>query len=68
MSSRSFQNLKKELDLLLEEKIKRPRPVDWSDRASSDCAVISAIVDLITTQETATSSQEPYRKSHQHWD
>ncbi|XP_053479622.1 LOW QUALITY PROTEIN: ATP-dependent DNA/RNA helicase DHX36 [Ictalurus furcatus] len=62
------KDLKKELDLLLEEKIKRPRPVDWSDRASKDCAVISAIVDLITTQETATSSQEPYRKSHQHWD
>ncbi|KAM9481624.1 ATP-dependent DNA/RNA helicase DHX36 [Clarias gariepinus] len=62
------KNLKKELDLLLEEKIKRPRPVDWSDRASKDCAVISAIVDLITTQESAASQQEPYRRSHQHWD
>ncbi|KAF5894422.1 ATP-dependent RNA helicase DHX36, partial [Clarias magur] len=53
------KNLKKELDLLLEEKIKQPRPVDWSDRASKDCAVISAIVDLITTQESAASPQEP---------
>ncbi|KAF7698822.1 hypothetical protein HF521_003564 [Silurus meridionalis] len=62
------KNLKKELDLLLEEKIKQPRPVDWSDRASKDCAVISAIIDLITTQENTTSMQEPYRKSCQHWD
>ncbi|XP_072551465.1 ATP-dependent DNA/RNA helicase DHX36 [Salminus brasiliensis] len=64
------KNLKKELDLLLEEKIKQPCPVDWSDRSSKDCAVISAIVDLITTQESpgATSSQEPFRKIPQHWD
>ncbi|XP_060734335.1 ATP-dependent DNA/RNA helicase DHX36 [Tachysurus vachellii] len=62
------KSLKKELDLLLEEKIKRPRPVDWSDRTSKDCAVISAIIDLITTQESATSSHEPYWKSRQSWD
>lgn len=46
------KELRKELDVLLEEKIKRPRPVDWNDRHSKDCAVISAIIDLITTQET----------------
>uniref|UniRef100_A0A8B9GX67 RNA helicase n=1 Tax=Astyanax mexicanus TaxID=7994 RepID=A0A8B9GX67_ASTMX len=64
------KNLKKELDLLLEEKIKQPCPVDWSDRSSKDCAVISAIVDLITTQEnTATPySPEQSRKIPQHWD
>ncbi|KAL7870259.1 hypothetical protein SRHO_G00077560 [Serrasalmus rhombeus] len=64
------KNLKKELDMLLEEKIKRPRPVDWSDRSSKDCAVISAIVDLITTQESpgAAPSREPSRKIPQHWD
>ncbi|XP_051727334.1 ATP-dependent DNA/RNA helicase DHX36 [Ctenopharyngodon idella] len=46
------KELRKELDVLLEEKIKSPRPVDWNDRQSKDCAVISAIIDLITTQET----------------
>ncbi|XP_076851120.1 ATP-dependent DNA/RNA helicase DHX36 [Brachyhypopomus gauderio] len=47
------KKLKEELDVLLEEKIRQPCPVDWDDRSSSDCAVISAIIDLITTQETA---------------
>lgn len=46
------KDLRKELDVLLEEKIKKPQPVDWNDRQSKDCAVISAIIDLITTQET----------------
>uniref|UniRef100_A0A673XIN3 RNA helicase n=1 Tax=Salmo trutta TaxID=8032 RepID=A0A673XIN3_SALTR len=45
------KNLKKELDSLLEEKIRSPAPVDWSNRQSKDCAVITAIIDLITTQE-----------------
>ncbi|XP_066541887.1 ATP-dependent DNA/RNA helicase DHX36 [Hoplias malabaricus] len=64
------KNLKKELDVLLEEKIKQPRPVDWSDHSSKDCAVISAIIDLITTQESAGSSQsrETTRKIPQNWD
>ncbi|MFT7803156.1 ATP-dependent RNA helicase DHX36 [Arapaima gigas] len=48
------KNLKKELDSLLEEKIKNPQPVDWSNSKSKDCAVISAIIDLITTQESNT--------------
>ncbi len=38
--------------MLLEEKIKRPSPVVWNDRGSKDCAVLSAIIDLITTEET----------------
>uniref|UniRef100_A0A673N6K0 ATP-dependent DNA/RNA helicase DHX36 n=1 Tax=Sinocyclocheilus rhinocerous TaxID=307959 RepID=A0A673N6K0_9TELE len=46
------KDLRKELDVLLEEKIKNPRPVVWNDRGSKDCAVLSAIIDLITTQET----------------
>ncbi|XP_051512420.1 ATP-dependent DNA/RNA helicase DHX36-like [Myxocyprinus asiaticus] len=46
------KDLRKELDVLLEEKIKSPRPVDWNDWQSKDCNVISAIIDLITTQET----------------
>nr|XP_023677862.1 ATP-dependent RNA helicase DHX36 [Paramormyrops kingsleyae] len=45
------KKLKKELDTLLEEKIRNPQPVDWSESKSKDCAVISAIIDLITTQE-----------------
>lgn len=49
-----FQSLKKELDSLLEEKIRRPAPVDWQNRQSKDCAVITAIIDLITTQEKPT--------------
>lgn len=64
------KNLKKELDLLLEEKIKQPCPVDWSDRSSKDCAVISAIVDLITTQENTATPYSPQqsRKIPQRWD
>ncbi|XP_036005376.1 ATP-dependent DNA/RNA helicase DHX36 isoform X2 [Fundulus heteroclitus] len=45
------KSLKKELDSLLEEKISNPAPVDWNNRQSKDCAVITAIIDLITTQE-----------------
>ncbi|XP_056100692.1 ATP-dependent DNA/RNA helicase DHX36-like [Rhinichthys klamathensis goyatoka] len=55
------KELRKELDVLLEEKIKSPRPVDWNDRQSKDCAVISAIIDLITTQETP--AEDPRRGS-----
>lgn len=46
------KDLRKELDMLLEEKIKSPSPVVWNDRGSKDCAVLSAIIDLITTEET----------------
>ncbi|XP_066565587.1 ATP-dependent DNA/RNA helicase DHX36 [Amia ocellicauda] len=49
------KDLKKELDRLLQEKIKNPQPVDWNDTRSKDCAVISAIIDLITTQETTAA-------------
>uniref|UniRef100_A0A8C4S3W2 RNA helicase n=1 Tax=Erpetoichthys calabaricus TaxID=27687 RepID=A0A8C4S3W2_ERPCA len=49
------KDLRKELDALLQEKIKNPKPVDWYDTKSKDCAVISAIIDLITTQETSAS-------------
>lgn len=45
------KSLRKELDSLLEEKIRNPAPVDWDNRQSKDCAVITAIIDLITTQE-----------------
>uniref|UniRef100_A0A1A8QZ52 ATP-dependent DNA/RNA helicase DHX36 n=1 Tax=Nothobranchius rachovii TaxID=451742 RepID=A0A1A8QZ52_9TELE len=45
------KSLKKELDSLLEEKISNPAPLDWNNRQSKDCAVITAIIDLITTQE-----------------
>ncbi|XP_029026610.1 ATP-dependent DNA/RNA helicase DHX36 [Betta splendens] len=48
------KSLKKELDSLLEEKIRAPAPVDWQNRQSKDCAVITAIIDLITTQEKPT--------------
>uniref|UniRef100_A0A667YSW1 ATP-dependent DNA/RNA helicase DHX36 n=1 Tax=Myripristis murdjan TaxID=586833 RepID=A0A667YSW1_9TELE len=50
------KSLKKELDSLLEGKICNPAPVDWHNRQSKDCAVITAIIDLITTQEKPTSS------------
>ncbi|XP_077104242.1 ATP-dependent DNA/RNA helicase DHX36 isoform X2 [Siphateles boraxobius] len=56
------KELRKELDVLLEEKIKSPLPVDWNDRRSKDCAVISAIIDLITTQETPA---EDHRRGSQ---
>lgn len=52
------QSLKKELDSLLEDKIRNPAPVDWQNRQSKDCAVITAIVDLITTQEQPTGSSK----------
>ncbi|XP_069004357.1 ATP-dependent DNA/RNA helicase DHX36 isoform X2 [Embiotoca jacksoni] len=50
------KSLKKELDSLLQEKICNPAPVDWQNRQSKDCAVIAAIIDLITTQEKPTGS------------
>uniref|UniRef100_A0A672YPM4 ATP-dependent DNA/RNA helicase DHX36 n=1 Tax=Sphaeramia orbicularis TaxID=375764 RepID=A0A672YPM4_9TELE len=52
------KSLKKELDSLLEEKIRNPAPVDWQNRQSKDCAVITAIIDLITTQENYFSLSE----------
>lgn len=58
-----LQSLKKELDSLLEEKIRNPAPVDWQDRQSKDCAVITAIIDLITTQEKPTGSTKGYGRS-----
>lgn len=45
------KDLKKELDSLLQDKIENPEPVDWSETKSRDCAVLTAIIDLITTQE-----------------
>ncbi|XP_049580651.1 ATP-dependent DNA/RNA helicase DHX36 [Syngnathus scovelli] len=51
------KNLKQALNSLLEEKIRRPAPVDWKNHQSKDCAVITAIVDLITTQESSTSAE-----------
>ncbi|XP_018426680.1 PREDICTED: ATP-dependent RNA helicase DHX36 [Nanorana parkeri] len=45
------KDLKTELDSLLQDKIESPEPVDWSETKSRDCAVLSAIIDLITTQE-----------------
>ncbi|NWT78743.1 DHX36 helicase, partial [Lanius ludovicianus] len=45
------KNLREELDDLLQEKIENPHPVDWNDIKSRDTAVLTAIIDLITTQE-----------------
>ncbi|XP_050164703.1 ATP-dependent DNA/RNA helicase DHX36 [Myiozetetes cayanensis] len=45
------KNLRQELDDLLQEKIEKPHPVDWEDRTCRDTAVLTAIIDLITTQE-----------------
>ncbi|XP_026557436.1 ATP-dependent RNA helicase DHX36 [Pseudonaja textilis] len=49
------KDLKKELDDLLQEKIENPQPVDWNDTKSRDTAVLTAIIDLITTQENETA-------------
>ncbi|NXB97960.1 DHX36 helicase, partial [Orthonyx spaldingii] len=45
------KNLRKEFDDLLQEKIENPHPVDWNDTKSRDTAMLTAIIDLITTQE-----------------
>ncbi|RLV94217.1 hypothetical protein DV515_00013205 [Chloebia gouldiae] len=45
------KKLRKELDDLLQEKIENPHPVDWNDIKCRDTAVLTAIIDLITTQE-----------------
>uniref|UniRef100_A0A673XIB5 ATP-dependent DNA/RNA helicase DHX36 n=1 Tax=Salmo trutta TaxID=8032 RepID=A0A673XIB5_SALTR len=58
------KNLKKELDSLLEEKIRSPAPVDWSNRQSKDCAVITAIIDLITTQERMVCEEKVLNANH----
>ncbi|XP_011814375.1 PREDICTED: ATP-dependent RNA helicase DHX36 isoform X3 [Colobus angolensis palliatus] len=55
------KELRKELDILLQEKIESPHPVDWNDTKSRDCAVLSAIIDLIKTQEKATPRNLPPR-------
>ncbi|XP_061575477.1 ATP-dependent DNA/RNA helicase DHX36 [Cololabis saira] len=70
------KSLKKELDSLLEEKINNPAPVDWNNRQSKDCAVITAIIDLITTQEKPGGSSKDSsrawasapRGQHSHFD
>ncbi|XP_041662309.1 ATP-dependent DNA/RNA helicase DHX36 isoform X2 [Cheilinus undulatus] len=54
------KSLKTELDSLLEEKIRNPAPVDWQNRQSKDCAVITAIIDLITTQEKPSGGTKGY--------
>ncbi|XP_045053038.1 ATP-dependent DNA/RNA helicase DHX36 isoform X2 [Desmodus rotundus] len=55
------KELRRELDALLQEKIESPHPVDWKDTKSRDCAVLSAIIDLIKTQEKATPRNLPPR-------
>ncbi|NXW67285.1 DHX36 helicase, partial [Hirundo rustica] len=45
------KKLRQELDDLLQEKIENPHPVDWHDIKCRDTAVLTAIIDLITTQE-----------------
>ncbi|KAF4802070.1 ATP-dependent RNA helicase DHX36 [Turdus rufiventris] len=45
------KKLRQELDDLLQEKIENPHPVDWAAVRSRDTAVLTAIIDLITTQE-----------------
>lgn len=68
------QSLKRELDSLLQEKILNPAPVDWQSSQSKDCAVISAIIDLITTQEKPGGGSNCYeagpppRGQHFHFD
>uniref|UniRef100_H0VAR3 RNA helicase n=1 Tax=Cavia porcellus TaxID=10141 RepID=H0VAR3_CAVPO len=57
--ARLVKDLRKELDTLLQEKIESPHPVDWKDTKSRDCAVLSAIIDLIKTQEKATPRNLP---------
>uniref|UniRef100_A0A8C1VRI8 RNA helicase n=1 Tax=Cyprinus carpio TaxID=7962 RepID=A0A8C1VRI8_CYPCA len=52
------KDLREELDVLLEEKIKSPHPVVWNDRGSKDCAVLSAIIDLVTTEETPAGDRQ----------
>ncbi|KAM8804835.1 ATP-dependent DNA/RNA helicase DHX36 [Eudromia elegans] len=49
------KNLRQELDGLLQEKIENPHPVDWNDVKSRDTAVLTAIIDLITTQENESA-------------
>lgn len=51
----TLQNLRQELDDLLQEKIENPHPVDWNDIKSRDTAVLTAIIDLITTQENESA-------------
>ncbi|XP_048362008.1 ATP-dependent DNA/RNA helicase DHX36 [Sphaerodactylus townsendi] len=49
------KDLKRELDDLLQEKIENPHPVDWNNTEARDTAVLTAIIDLITTQENETA-------------
>ncbi len=51
------------MDSLLEEKIRNPAPVNWENRQSKDCAVITAIIDLITTQEKPAGGTKGYGRA-----
>uniref|UniRef100_A0A8D0B798 ATP-dependent DNA/RNA helicase DHX36 n=1 Tax=Salvator merianae TaxID=96440 RepID=A0A8D0B798_SALMN len=55
------KDLKNELDDLLQEKIEKPHPVDWNNTKSRDTAVLTAIIDLITTQENETARNSASR-------
>ncbi|KAM7399204.1 hypothetical protein PAMP_018490 [Pampus punctatissimus] len=49
------KSLKKELDSLLEEKIRNPAPVDWQNRQSKDCARAVGFIDVDTKQKSNSS-------------
>ena len=64
-----LQDLRKQLDNLLEEKISRPGVTNWDPR-SKEGAVLQAITSLITTEETQSyhpsdfNSKTYHRKSY----
>ncbi|XP_020637590.3 ATP-dependent DNA/RNA helicase DHX36 [Pogona vitticeps] len=60
------KDLRKELDDLLQEKIEKPQPVDWNDAKSRETAVLTAIIDLITTQESETTRNFAPRFQNEH--
>ncbi|XP_060623657.2 ATP-dependent DNA/RNA helicase DHX36 isoform X1 [Anolis sagrei] len=61
------KDLKKELDDLLQEKIENPQPVDWNSNESRDTAVLTAIIDLITTQENESARNFAPRFQHEQY-
>uniref|UniRef100_A0A7M4FV47 RNA helicase n=1 Tax=Crocodylus porosus TaxID=8502 RepID=A0A7M4FV47_CROPO len=61
------KNLRSELDDLLQEKIENPHPVDWNDTKSRDTAVLTAIIDLITTQENESARNFAPRFQNEHY-
>jgi len=62
----SFQELRAELERLLQRHISHPAVVNWDDRKDNDCVLMNAIVNLITTEEEL-ETVDSLTNFHRNW-